>query len=341
MTRPWAPLAKFAVFVVVMTTLTVFLFMVFEQYRSGSTNSYTAEFSDVSRLKAGDSVRAAGIRVGTVETVDLRPNDHVLVTFDVDRAVKLTSGTKAMIRYLNLVGDRYLEIVDGPGSTRLLRSGAQIPLTQTAPALDLDLLLGGLKPVIKGLNPQDVNALSSALLQVFQGQGGSIESLLAKTSSFTASIAANSQVVQQLIDNLNTVAATIAKDGDQFGATLDRLQRLVSELSADRDTVGGAISSLAAGTTSIAELLTSARAPLTGSVNQLERLSTNIKSELPRLEEGIQQAPINYHRLVRLGSYGAWLNYYLCGVTIRVTDLQGRTAMFPWIKQETGRCADH
>ena len=30
----------------------------------------------------------------------------------------LTTGTKAQIRYLNLVGDRYLELVDTPGSTK-------------------------------------------------------------------------------------------------------------------------------------------------------------------------------------------------------------------------------
>ena len=62
----------------------------------------------------------------------------------------LTTGTKAAVRYLNLVGDRYLELVDGPGSTRILPAGAQIPVDRTAPALDLDLLLGGLKPVIQG-----------------------------------------------------------------------------------------------------------------------------------------------------------------------------------------------
>ena len=42
----------------------------------------------------------------------------------------------------------------------------------------------------------------------------------------------------------------------------------------------------------------------------------------------------------RVGSYGSFVNYYLCGITVRVTDLQGRTAVFPWIKQRDGRCAE-
>ena len=49
--------------------------------------------------------------------------------FDADRDVVLTTGTKAAVRYLNLVGDRYLELLDGPGSTKVLPAGSQIPPT--------------------------------------------------------------------------------------------------------------------------------------------------------------------------------------------------------------------
>ena len=118
-----------------------------------------------------------------------------MVEFDADRDIVLTSGTKAVVRYLNLVGDRYLELVDSPGSGKIAPPGSQIPLDRTEPALDLDLLLGGLKPVVQGLNPQDVNALTNSLIQVLQGQDGNIESLFAKTSSFSNSLADNGQTV--------------------------------------------------------------------------------------------------------------------------------------------------
>ena len=333
-------LLKFGTFAVVMVALTALLFMMFGQYRSGSTDRYSAVFADASRLKPGDSVRAAGIRVGTVRDVTLQADDHVLVAFDADPKIVLTTGTRAAIRYLNLVGDRYLELLDSPGSARLLPAGSQIPLSQTAPALDLDVLLGGLKPVIQGLNPRDVNALTASLLQIFQGQGDTLESLMSKTSSFTNAVADNSHTVESLIDNLDTVAATLARDGDQFGGALDRLNRLVSELSANRDTVGDAIDSLSAGTASIADLLSSARSPLAGVVDQLNRLAPNIAAQKATLDTALQRAPDNYRRLVRLGAYGSWLNYYICGISVRVSDLSGRTAVFPWIKQDTGRCAD-
>src|SRR6201993_1115985 len=232
-------LIKFVTFAVVMVFLTAALFFIFGQYRTGSTNGYSAVFTDVSRLKSGDTVRIAGVRVGTLNGVKLRDDKKVVVTFDADKSIALTTGTRAMVRYLNLVGDRYLELADGPGSTRILRPGSQIPVDRTAGALDLDLLLGGVKPVIQGLNAQDVNALSQSLVQILQGQGGTLESLFAKTSSFTNALADNSEVIQQLIDKLNTTVDTLSKNGNQFSDTLDRLQKLVRGLAKDRNPLGG------------------------------------------------------------------------------------------------------
>ena len=194
-----------------------------------------------------------------------------MVKFDADRN-RADQRHQGRVRYLNLVGDRYLELVDAPGSTRCCRRARRF-LDRTEPALDLDLLLGGLKPVIQGLNPQDVNALTASLIQVFQGQGGTLESLLRKTSSFSNTLADNNQTVQQLIDNLSTVVATLAKDGDQFSDAIDKLEKLISGFSQDRDPIGTAITSLDNGTASLADLLTQARPPLNGTIDQLNRLA--------------------------------------------------------------------
>jgi phospholipid/cholesterol/gamma-HCH transport system substrate-binding protein len=339
-TRATGTLIKFTTFAVVMAVLTAFLFFIFGQVRTGPTNGYSAIFSDASRLAPGDTVRVAGLRVGTVQDVSLQADRKVLVKFDADRNIQLTTGTKAAIRYLNLVGDRYLELVDSPGSTKILPVGSQLPEDRTTPALDLDLLLGGLKPVIQGLNPQDVNALTASLVQVFQGQGGTLESLLSNTSSFSNSLADNNQVIEQLIDDLRAVLDTLSKDGDDFSVAIDRLEQLIKGLSNDRDSIGTAIEQLDKGTASVADLLGQARPPLAGTVEQLNSLATNIDNDKDRLNDSIGRLPEIYRKLARVGSYGSFFPYYICGIAFRASDLQGRTVQFPWIKQETGRCAE-
>ncbi len=333
---------KLGAFGLTMVVLTAGLFAIFSQFRSGSTFGYTAVFADSSSLKSGDSVRVSGIRVGTVRDVELQPDNTVLVAFDANDDIRLTENTTVAVRYLNLVGDRYLELLDQPGSTRIRPPGSRFPLEQTEPALNLDLLLGGLKPVIQGLNPDDVNALTSSLIQILQGQGGDLESLFARTSSFTNALADNGQTVESLIDNLNDTLAVLSKDGEKFSGALDKLEQLVTGLAQERDPIGEAITALDSGTASLADLLTDTRPALSGTVDQLTRLAPLLSNEtdLARLDIALQKTPQNYRKLVRLGSYGSWLNLYLCGISVRVTDLQGRTAHFPWVIQNTGRCGE-
>ena len=58
------------------------------------------------------------------------------------------------------------------------------------------------------MDPDQVNALSGELLKVFQGQGGTISSVLAQTSALTTTLAGRDQLIGQVITNLNTVLGT-------------------------------------------------------------------------------------------------------------------------------------
>lgn len=331
---------KFTVFAVAMVLATVGLFATFGQYRTGATYGYSAEFTDASRLKAGDSVRAAGIRIGTVNSVELRSDATVLVTFEADKDVVLTTATKVAVRYLNLVGDRYLELVDAPGSTAFLAPGSRIPVSRTQPALDLDVLLNGLKPVIASLEPRDVNELTTALVGILQGQGGTLQSLFSKTASFTTALADNDQVIQQLIDNLKAVLTALTKEGSRFSDAIDRIEKTITDFSGDRDDIGTAIDALDRGTASLADLLGTARPPLAGVVTELSRVAPLLDQDKERVDLALQRAPENYRKLTRLGAYGSFIQMYVCGMSVRVSDLQGRTAVFPWIKQTEGRCSE-
>lgn len=338
MKRRNSPLAKFGAFAIVMVLLSGFLVLVFSQYRAGSTFEYKAVFTDSSGLRSGDTVRIAGVQVGTVRKVTLRDDYRVGVEFDADRTVALTGGTRAVVRYLNLVGDRYLELTEEPGSTEVLKAHAELPVERTAGALDLDLLLGGLKPVIQGLNAHDVNSLTWSLLEIVQGKEGTVNSLLTRTASFTTALANNHEVVERLIDHLNTVMTTLSTDGAQFSGTIDRLEQLVSQLAQERDPIGAAIDALDRGTATVADLLTQARPPLAGSIDELARLAPFVDADKDVLDAALGRAPENFRKIVRTGAYGNFIQYYICAITVRVTDANGQVMVLPWVQQDTGRC---
>jgi phospholipid/cholesterol/gamma-HCH transport system substrate-binding protein len=79
---------------------------------------------------------------------------------------------------------------------------------------------------------------------------------------------------------------------------------------------------------------------LAGTIDQLNRLAPLLDKDKNLIDVSLQKLPNNYRKLRRLGSYGAWFPYYLCGLSLRVSDLQYRTVEVGITHQVTGRCAE-
>ena len=204
-------LTKVIIFVVAMLLVAAGLIVIFGEFRFAPTNSYHATFSDASRLEGGNDVRIAGVPVGSVEDVKLNPDNTVDVAFTLDKKYQLYTSTRAVIRYENLVGDRFMEITSGPGELRKLPKGSTIPKANTQPALDLDALLGGLRPVVKGLNGDQVNQISNAILELLQGQGGALSQLLSETGTFSQTLGDRYQVISEVIRISTTCWAPLTR----------------------------------------------------------------------------------------------------------------------------------
>src|SRR3954462_2058516 len=129
--------SKLLVFSIVSVIVTGVLVAIMGHFGNGPTNQYNAIFSDASLLQKGDDVRVAGGTLGKVTDVEVYHANLAKVSFTVAKDLPLTTASRVEIRYLNLAGDRYLTVLQGkPGASRLSPDGT-IPITQTAPALNL------------------------------------------------------------------------------------------------------------------------------------------------------------------------------------------------------------
>ncbi|WP_084523214.1 MCE family protein [Nocardia inohanensis] len=339
--KPRAVTVKLGLFTLVMVLVLAMLGVIFSQMRFSRENGYHAVFTNSSGMLPGSKVRIAGVPVGTVNKVYVGKDKLAHVDFDVDRKYTLYTSTKATIRYENLVGDRYLELMEGSGDTKTLKSGGTLDTNNTKPALDLDMLLGGFKPLLRGLDPTQVNDLTEALMQVFQGQGGTLVSLLNSGGSFGKTLAERDALIGSVIENLKTVLGTIDERDEAFGTTLDELQRLVSGLAADKDPIGDAIPRISGATGDLTALLQAARPDLKSTVQQLGRTATALDDQGDELEWLIQNLPESYRKLVRIGSYGSFLNIYVCGTDIMIDGPDGKPLLVstPGGQMGYGRCA--
>ncbi|MGA5178680.1 MCE family protein [Streptomyces pseudogriseolus] len=308
------PLLKSLAFVVVTALATTLLGLgVAGSGAGGGGRSYKALFTDVTGLRDGDSVRISGVTVGEVTDVRVVQQRLAEVTFTVREDRRLPRSTTAAVKYLNMVGQRYVALGRGSGDVGgTLEEGATVPLDRTTPALDLTLLFNGFKPLFEGLSPKDVNELAGSIVQVLQGEGATVDSLIRHIGSLSTTVAAKDKVIGAVVENLTTVLDTLNDREDSFDDLVVTLRDLVSGFDKDREPLGRAVVAMGDLTTVTAGLLDDGRAPLKRDIRELGRLSQNLGEHTPRIEEFLDRTPAKMTALARLSSYGSWFNLYLC-----------------------------
>ncbi|WOC11773.1 MCE family protein [Gordonia sp. MP11Mi] len=340
-----ATIIKLGTFVVVMLLVMAGLVIVFSKYQSGGSNTYSALFTSASAMKSGSSVKIAGIDVGTVKSIQLTEDNLAHVEFTVNENYRLPESAHALVRYENLTGDRYLEIQPGDGDLNTaMAPGGEIPINRTEPALDLDKLLGGFKPLFRTMNADEVNKLSSALIAVFQGQGGSLNTLLANTASFTSEIADRDKLIGSVIDNLNTTLGTLEADHRGLDQSVDRMQQLISGLADDKGVIGRAIDESASATTGLADLMGAIRPDTKKALSALGTTSGNALKAEPFIRGLLSRLPGDFKKLSNLGSYGSWLQIYFCRIRLLLPGPGNSQYYFTAIdamgdKSQGGRCS--
>ncbi|WP_204802849.1 virulence factor Mce family protein [Mycobacterium riyadhense] len=332
-------LVRLAVFLTVCLLTAFLLVAVFGEVRFGEGKTYYAEFANVSNLRQGKLVRIAGVEVGKVEKISINPDATVRVEFTADNSVILTEGTLAVIRYDNLFGDRYLALEEGAGGLTTLSPGQTIPLARTRPALDLDALIGGFKPLFRALNPDQVNALSEQLLQAFQGQGPTVASFLDQAAVLSNTLADRDQLIGQVVDNLNVVLGSFGGQSDRLDNAVLSLSQLVHGLAERKTDITNAVAYTNAAAGSIADLLSQARAPFSTVVRETDRVASIALADHDYLDNLLNTLPDRYQALVRQGMYGDFFAFYLCDVVLKVNGKGGQPVYVKVAGQATGRCA--
>lgn len=330
--------ARLVVFVVVCLLGMFALLAIYAQFRFEDGKTYTAIFSNVSGLANGNFVRVAGVEVGKVTNISVNADNTASVKFAANDSVVLTEGSKAAIRYDNLIGGRYLELLEGAGGTRKLNPGATIALDRTSPALDLDALIGGFRPLFRALDPNQVNALSGELISAFQGQGDSIGSFLTHTAALTSALADRDQLIGQVVINLNTVLGSLSGQGDQFAKAVDSLSSLVAGLQDRKQDLSNGLAYANAASASISDLLVQARPPLKNTVTQTDRVASVVLADKDYFDDFLETLPDAYQVLGRQALNGDYFSFYLCDMVLKVNGKGGQPVFIKLAGQDSGRC---
>jgi len=312
---------KLALFTIVSVIVTSLLAIIMGHLGGGDQTTYRAVFTSASELKKGDDVRVAGVSVGSVRSVKLSGGDKALVSFRVDDGVPMTTASGAQIRYLNLVGDRYLALTQGKAGAPRLQAGGTLPVSQTTPALNLTQLFNGFQPLFQALSPNDVNKLSLNLIKVLQGEGGTISSVLAETASLTSTLADRDKLIGDVITNLSSTLQTVDSHHQQLSELLTQLNGWMGDLAKDKDTIGNSVHDIGDLSQQLASLLGNIRPATKTDIAQLKRIMTTLNkpSNQQLMDDTLKRLPATLKAQTRIGEYGSWYNYYLCDLDVKIT----------------------
>lgn len=311
---------------------------IFAELRFEEETVYHAQFRNVSGLRSGDFVRIAGVEVGRVQRIAVEDDGTVLVDFTADGSVVLTEGSRAVVRYKNLIGDRYLALREGTGGTRQIPPGGTIPLTRTAPALDLDALVGGFRPLFHALDPGQVNTLTGQLVKALQGEGPTIRTFFEQVARLTNTLADRDRLIREVIGNLDTVLGSLDQHSTEFAGAIDSLTQLLGTLAARKVDLRNGIAYADASALSISDLISRARPPLTKVIGESDRTATVTLADRDYLDNLLNTLPQAYRMLNRQGLYGDYFSFYLCDLVLKLNGKGGQPVYVKVAGQSTGRC---
>lgn len=298
---------------------------------AGESREYHAEFADVSGLRTGDDVRVAGVQVGKVTSIEVNGErgDTAMVGFTLSEDQPLLSNTSLVLRYQNLLGQKYLSLVQPERRGEELEGGATVPLERTSPGFDLTALLNGFRPLFDVLEPEDVNELSESVIKVLQGEGGTVADLLDQTAELTNYLADRDDLFAAVFDNLTPVLVDLAGRGDELRGTIRQLTGFMSGLARNRKAFGRTIDDIAEVIDTSEVFLRNVRAPLAADVRRARELLGMFAAEEPRFGAAIDGFGSLMGTLSRVLSYRNGLTFYFCDLDLDLGAVAVKTSALP------------
>ncbi|WP_165695363.1 MlaD family protein [Mycobacteroides abscessus] len=205
----------------------------------GSTATYPALFTDVSGVRPGADVRRQGVQVGKVNSIKVvRAGDGNVAELELEliRNQRVTTATRLSVKFQNLTGARYVDIRDDdvPNPAPLTR----IPLAQTIGSFDITTLFHGLAPVLRTLEPAEVNDLTGKLAIFLEGDGAGTADLVDSIRTLAAKTADNQQTISTLVQNIEIFAKQTLGRSDRVVRILSSLKTGVEKVLAAKDLFG-------------------------------------------------------------------------------------------------------
>ncbi|WP_328388581.1 MlaD family protein [Nocardia sp. NBC_00416] len=309
-------LAGFSLFAVLAIVLTYTIWSTLQRSVPGATETYSATFTDVMGVRIGDDVRMAGVRVGRVDAIEFEPDYQARLVLRIEQRQRLTDTTKALVRYQNLIGQRYIALLPGDQPGTRMPPGAHIPVERTEPSFDVSALLSGFEPLFSVLQPDQVNSLSDTLIQALQGDGVSLSALITQAAELADTFGQRDEILGAVITNLSSVLSGLANRSQELETLITQTRSLMDALYAEGETLKTSVDQVARSTDSLTTLVTRVKPEIVRAQGEATSAVELLLVNGAALDQAAVELPNVLNGLARFTSYGAYGNAYLCSLDV-------------------------
>ena len=275
------------------------------------TYQVKAEFTDATGILNGDPVKIAGVDVGKVVSFEVTEG-HAIVTMEISSEADLPKNVLAEIRFRNLLGQRIVNLArpDVPSSEPLL-DGDTIPSVNTKPALDLSVVFNNLRPLIQSTDPEEINLVARAVVEVFEGREGDVAKILGNLGEVTKELAAKDQRLARLVTDLDELTKVLNGQSGSIRTGINRFGELMESLADTTPTIERVIDQLDGASGKFGNILARNRANLDQELDDLNTILTIVSEELGPLDVIAKNLKELLLATARSQSYGKWWNLYV------------------------------
>lgn len=310
---------KVMIFTIVALLMTVALGVKLANSRMfADTYVLQAEFDDALGVLKGDAVKVAGVDVGRVEGTQIEDGKAV-VTFNIDKHVKLGRDSSVGIRWRNVVGQRFLYVYPGEEGP-FYEEDDVIPAEMTRPPADIGEFLNNAGPILRAIDPEKANAFVEAMNTALVGNEETVRSLIDSGAVLAQELGANDEDISRLLASADTIMATYAEQDDQIGAFIDNLQELSTDLAGDTDDINSLVENFAVVQEQLDHVLTRSRGNIDSSIRDLHTVADTVEDNKQHLRRTLRSLPLGVAGYFQTTSWGEWFNVRVTKLVVRDPD---------------------
>jgi phospholipid/cholesterol/gamma-HCH transport system substrate-binding protein len=275
---------------------------------------YEAVFDNAQGVLQGDSVKIAGVDVGTVDGTRIE-SGRAVVEFSVDDNVELTDDTIAAIRWRNVLGQRFLYLYPGTGA-RMPAEG-RIRVDHTRDAGDIGEFLNDLGPILQAIDPAKANAFLDAVNTALADNEVTARRLIDNGAVLAGELGRMDKQISAVVGSSDRILNVYAEQSALIGQILDHLNNVGGHLQASTHDLDTVITAFADVQRQLDGLLKRNRSNIDTDISDLHGVAHTLATNKENLARTLCTLPLGTAGYFETSSWGEWFNVRIVEVMVK------------------------